>query len=67
MNEEEIKQLVYRALDADRIIQEQQLGLPWIAPDLEFMDNVGPLVPQPKQQKTATKLAQEVMSAAGES
>lgn len=64
MNEEEIKQLVYRALDADRIIQEQQLGLPWIAPDLQFMDNVGPLVPQLKQQKTASQLAQEVMSAA---
>ncbi|XP_018430142.1 PREDICTED: dynein regulatory complex protein 1, partial [Nanorana parkeri] len=63
MNEEEIKQLVLRALEADRIIQEQQLGLPWIAPDLQFMENVGPLVPQPKEQKSATRLAQEVMAA----
>ncbi|CAI9620753.1 unnamed protein product, partial [Staurois parvus] len=64
MNEEEMKQLVHQALEGDRIIQEQQLGLPWIAPELQFMDNVGPLVPQPKQQKTASKLAQEVMAAA---
>ncbi|KAM5165567.1 dynein regulatory complex protein 1 [Mantella aurantiaca] len=64
MNEEEMKQLVHRMLEADRIIQEQQLGLPWIAPDLQFMDNVGPLVPQPKQQKTASMLAQEVMATA---
>ncbi|XP_072263364.1 dynein regulatory complex protein 1 [Pyxicephalus adspersus] len=63
MNEEEMKQLVQRALEADRIIQEQQLGLPWTAPDLQFLENVGPLVPEPKQQKSASRLAQEVMAA----
>ncbi|XP_075057217.1 dynein regulatory complex protein 1 isoform X2 [Mixophyes fleayi] len=63
MNEEEMKQLVSRSLEVDRIIHEQQLGLPWKAPDLWFMDNVGPLVVQPKQQKTASVLAQELMSA----
>ncbi|XP_071987938.1 dynein regulatory complex protein 1 [Engystomops pustulosus] len=61
MNEEEMKQLVQKALDVDRIIHEQQLGLPWEAPDLGFMDNVGPLVVKPKAQKTASMLAQEVL------
>ncbi|KAG8547736.1 hypothetical protein GDO81_027623 [Engystomops pustulosus] len=61
MNEEEMKQLVQKALDVDRIIHEQQLGLPWKAPDLWFMDNVGPLVVKPKAQKTASMLAQEVL------
>ncbi|XP_068136038.1 dynein regulatory complex protein 1 [Hyperolius riggenbachi] len=64
MNEEEMKQLVQRALEADQVIHEQQLGLPWVAPDLWFMDNVGPLVAKPKQQKTASMLAKEVMAAA---
>ncbi|XP_063771047.1 dynein regulatory complex protein 1 isoform X2 [Pseudophryne corroboree] len=62
MNEEEMKQLVQQSLEVDRIIHEQQLGLPWKAPDLWFMDNVGPLEVQPKKQKTASTLAQEVMA-----
>lgn len=66
MNEEEMKQLLQKALEVDRIIHEQQLGLPWKAPDLWFMDNVGPLVVQPKEQKTASMLAQEVMRSSGE-
>ncbi|KAG8445919.1 hypothetical protein GDO86_010641 [Hymenochirus boettgeri] len=66
MNEEEVKKLMQKALEADRIIQEQQLGLPWEAPNLWFMDNVGPLVAKPKTQKSATKLAQEVMSSTGQ-
>ncbi|XP_053314603.1 dynein regulatory complex protein 1 [Spea bombifrons] len=65
MNEEEMKGLVHRALEADRIIQEQQLGLPWKTPDLWFMDNVGPLVPQKQKKKSASVLAQEVMASAG--
>uniref|UniRef100_A0A8C5MDT7 Dynein regulatory complex protein 1 n=1 Tax=Leptobrachium leishanense TaxID=445787 RepID=A0A8C5MDT7_9ANUR len=62
MNEEEVKELVHRALEADRIIHEQQLGLPWLAPDLLFMENVGPLVSQEKLKKTAVMLAREVMA-----
>ncbi|KAM4695215.1 dynein regulatory complex protein 1 isoform 2-T2 [Discoglossus pictus] len=64
MNEEEMKQLVSRLLDVDCIIQEQQLGMPWTPPDLWFMDNVGPIVVEPKKQKTASMLAQEVMGSA---
>ncbi|KAM4041042.1 dynein regulatory complex protein 1 isoform 1-T2 [Anomaloglossus baeobatrachus] len=65
MNEEEMKQLVQKALEVDRIIHEQQLGLPWKAPDLGFMGNVGPLTVKPKEQKTASMLAQEVMRSSG--
>ncbi|XP_073418088.1 dynein regulatory complex protein 1 [Dendrobates tinctorius] len=61
MNEEEMKQLVGKALQVDHIIHEQQLGLPWKEPDLGFMDNVGPLMVEPKEQKTASELAHEVM------
>ncbi|KAM9316350.1 dynein regulatory complex protein 1 [Gastrophryne carolinensis] len=66
MNEEEMKQLVQRVLEADRIIQEQQLGLPWKAPDLWFMDNVGPLMTQQKKHRTASMVAQDVISATGQ-
>ncbi|OCT81545.1 hypothetical protein XELAEV_18028367mg [Xenopus laevis] len=62
MNEEEMKQLVQKALEADQIIQEQQLGMCWEPPDLCFMDNVGPLLGKLKDQKSAMSLAQEVMS-----
>ncbi|KAM3932446.1 dynein regulatory complex protein 1 isoform 1-T1 [Leptodactylus fuscus] len=67
MNEEEMKQLVQKALEVDRIIHQQQLGLPWKAPGLGFMDNVGPLVVKPKEQKTASMVAQEVMRVSGSS
>ncbi|XP_041336259.1 dynein regulatory complex protein 1 [Pyrgilauda ruficollis] len=43
VNEEEAKALIREALDADRIIHVQQLGMPWEEPHLWFMDNVGPL------------------------
>ncbi|XP_053565468.1 dynein regulatory complex protein 1 [Bombina bombina] len=66
MNEEEMKELVHRVLEADRVIQEQQLGLPWKDPELWFMDNVGPIVPQHKKKKTASMLAQEMLTSAGE-
>ncbi|KAM8952696.1 dynein regulatory complex protein 1 [Pelodytes ibericus] len=65
MNEEEMKDMVHRALEADRIIHEQQLGLPWTAPHPWFMDNIGPLVTQKEKKKTARMLAQEVMASAG--
>ncbi|XP_073529901.1 dynein regulatory complex protein 1 isoform X2 [Phyllobates terribilis] len=65
MNEEEMKQLVEKVLEVDGIIHQQQLGLPWKEPLLGFMDNVGPLTVKPKEQKTASMLAQEVMRSCG--
>uniref|UniRef100_A0A094ZE96 Large ribosomal subunit protein uL22 n=1 Tax=Schistosoma haematobium TaxID=6185 RepID=A0A094ZE96_SCHHA len=43
MNEENLKQLGNRLLEAHRIITEQQLGLTWNPPDITFMENVGPV------------------------
>ncbi|XP_015285287.1 PREDICTED: LOW QUALITY PROTEIN: dynein regulatory complex protein 1 [Gekko japonicus] len=60
MNEEEAKGLIRKALDADRIISMQQLGLPWLEPDSWFLHNVGPLMHY-KKKKSATELAQEVL------
>ncbi|XP_069461702.1 dynein regulatory complex protein 1 [Ambystoma mexicanum] len=60
MNEEEMKELVKKVLEADRIINEQQLGLPWSPPDLWFMENIGPLS-QKQKKKSATQLAAEVI------
>ncbi|MEE6477249.1 hypothetical protein FKM82_011429 [Ascaphus truei] len=64
MNEEEMKELVRRALEVDRLIHEQQLGLPWKTPDVWFMENVGPLVLLHKKKRTANMLVQEVMALA---
>ncbi|XP_065446116.1 dynein regulatory complex protein 1-like isoform X1 [Chrysemys picta bellii] len=61
MNEEEAKGLVWKALEADRVIHTQQLGLPWVEPDSWFLDNVGPIVHR-KAIRSASKLAQEVMA-----
>ncbi|TFJ95797.1 pyridoxal-5'-phosphate-dependent protein [Platysternon megacephalum] len=61
MNEEEAKGLVWKAVEADRVIHTQQLGLPWVEPDDWFLDNVGPIVHR-KAIKSASKLAQEVMA-----
>lgn len=61
MNEQEAKRLVRKALDADRIIHTQQLGLPWEEPRYWFLNNVGPLR-RYKAKRTATKLAAEVLA-----
>ncbi|NXF41808.1 DRC1 protein, partial [Nyctibius bracteatus] len=61
MNEEEAKRLMRKALDADRIIHTQQLGLPWEEPPYWFLNNVGPLEHYAK--RTATKLAAEILTA----
>ncbi|XP_072711586.1 dynein regulatory complex protein 1 [Ciconia boyciana] len=60
MNEEEAKGLMRKALDADRIIHTQQLGLPWEEPRYWFLNNVGPLGHY-KAKRMATKLAAEVL------
>lgn len=66
MNEEEAKELTRKALEADRIIHEQQLGLAWSPPaDLTFMNNVGPVVSQKTKLKkggTAKKMAHQVLN-----
>ncbi|KAM9563033.1 dynein regulatory complex protein 1 [Guaruba guarouba] len=61
MNEAEAKGLVRKALDADRIIHIQQLGLPWEEPHYWFLNNVGPLGHY-KVKRRATKLAAEVLT-----
>lgn len=63
MNEEESKALVAEVMDVDRTIHEQQLGLPWPELDLDFLDNVGPLVNANNLTGvSATQIMQEVMS-----
>ncbi|NXJ15156.1 DRC1 protein, partial [Odontophorus gujanensis] len=61
MNEEEAKGLMRKALDADRIIHTQQLGLPWEEPHYWFLNNVGPLGNH-KVKRMVTKLATEVLT-----
>ncbi|KAM6404737.1 dynein regulatory complex protein 1 isoform 2-T2 [Pluvialis apricaria] len=61
MNEEEAKGLMRKALDADRIIHTQQLGLPWEEPCYWFLNNVGPLGHY-RAKRMATKLAAEVLT-----
>ncbi|KAJ8355578.1 hypothetical protein SKAU_G00183720 [Synaphobranchus kaupii] len=46
MNEAEVKGLVERALEMDRLVHEQYLGLPWERPSTAFMEHSGPVVPQ---------------------
>ncbi|CAF0924947.1 unnamed protein product [Adineta ricciae] len=43
MNEDRCREMTQKLLDADRLIFEQQLGLPWTPCDTEFMNNVGPI------------------------
>ncbi|CAM9931088.1 unnamed protein product [Bubo scandiacus] len=61
MNEEEAKGLMRKALDADRLIHTQQLGLPWEEPHYWFLNNVGPLG-RYNAKRMATKLAAEVLT-----
>ncbi|XP_060732025.1 dynein regulatory complex protein 1-like [Tachysurus vachellii] len=39
MNEDEAKELVCKAVDLDKVIQEQVLGLTWSPPTLPFLDH----------------------------
>uniref|UniRef100_A0A8C0IBY1 Dynein regulatory complex protein 1 n=1 Tax=Bubo bubo TaxID=30461 RepID=A0A8C0IBY1_BUBBB len=61
MNEEEAKGLMRKALDADRLIHTQQLGLPWEEPHYWFLNSVGPLG-RYNAKRMATKLAAEVLT-----
>ncbi|NXG42657.1 DRC1 protein, partial [Psilopogon haemacephalus] len=60
MNEKEAKGLMRKALDADRIIHTQLLGLPWEEPHYWFLNNVGPLGCPKKG--IATELATEILT-----
>uniref|UniRef100_A0A673Z008 Dynein regulatory complex protein 1 n=1 Tax=Salmo trutta TaxID=8032 RepID=A0A673Z008_SALTR len=61
MNEEEVKALVEKALDTDRLVHEQQLGLAWQRPSMAFMERCGPLQPQRQAQKTAHQAISELL------
>lgn len=37
MNEEELKDIVVKVLDADKVIHTHQMGLEWVQPDLLVM------------------------------
>jgi len=63
MNEDQIKELVSDVLAEDRIIFEQQLGLQWEAPDLDFMNNTGPITTL--NTRTAMEAVNDVLSDAG--
>lgn len=59
MCEDEAKALTHRALETDRVIHEQQLGLEWASPPLPFMERSGPV--QQKTFRTATQAAADTM------
>ncbi|XP_071491809.1 dynein regulatory complex protein 1-like [Diadema antillarum] len=65
MNEEEVKELAAKLMEQDRIISEQQLGLPWKpGVEIEFMENEGPLTTERSKKKpvSAHEVLKEVMS-----
>ncbi|XP_028517150.1 dynein regulatory complex protein 1 [Exaiptasia diaphana] len=67
MNEEQVRDLVKKVCDADRIICEQQLGLPWEPHDLEVFDklpglNKGLIEKEREQQPSATQVAHDIMT-----
>ncbi|MBN3318963.1 DRC1 protein, partial [Atractosteus spatula] len=65
MNEAEVKELVEKALQTDRLIHEQQLGVAWVRPPLPFMEHLGPIIPQRKLKKSAGQLAGELLRSGG--
>eukprot|EP00112_Aurelia_sp_Birch-Aquarium-sp1_P006706 Seg1734.8 transcript_id=Seg1734.8/GoldUCD/mRNA.D3Y31 product="Dynein regulatory complex protein 1" protein_id=Seg1734.8/GoldUCD/D3Y31 len=63
MNEERAKQLVKDVLEQNKIIHEQQLGIQPIEPNLDFMQNVGPIrLTAEIKKKSAVQLVEEIMS-----
>lgn len=68
MNEEQVRELVHSVLEADRIIHEHQLGLPWEPPNLDFMEaaKTAEQTNGSKEHKmSATQMAHEIMSGVG--
>ncbi|XP_030626707.1 dynein regulatory complex protein 1 [Chanos chanos] len=63
MNEEEVKALVRKVLEVDRLIHEQQLGLTWVPPPMPFMEQSGPTVTQHPAQTSARQAAAKALQA----
>ncbi len=59
ISEGEVKALAHRALETDRIIHEQQLGLVWGSPPLPFMERSGPI--EHKTLRTASQAAADTL------
>lgn len=59
MKEDEAKGLVSRAVDLDRVIHEQILGLSWSPPTLPFMDHSIPKQPQRSAQQVVAQVLGE--------
>ncbi|NXM28659.1 DRC1 protein, partial [Oxyruncus cristatus] len=59
-NEEEAKALAGRALEADRIIRVQQLGIPWEEPPPAVLRSTGPPGERPEK-RTAIRAAREAL------
>ncbi|XDV42346.1 hypothetical protein PO909_011024 [Leuciscus waleckii] len=58
--EDEVKALAHRALETDRIIHEQQLGLAWVSPPVPFMERSGP-IKQQTVRRTDTQTAADIL------
>ncbi|XP_056619622.1 dynein regulatory complex protein 1 [Triplophysa dalaica] len=61
MNEAEVKNLAHRALEVDRLIHEQQLGLAWDSPPLDFMKRSGPIRSIQQDFRTAGQAAADAL------
>ncbi|KAI7799695.1 Dynein regulatory complex protein 1 [Triplophysa rosa] len=61
MNEAEVKNLAHRALEVDRLIHEQQLGLAWDSPPLDFMERFGPIRSEQRAFRTAGQAAADAL------
>ncbi|KAF7709286.1 dynein regulatory complex protein 1 [Silurus meridionalis] len=59
MNEDEAKELACKAVDTDRVIYEQVLGLPWSPPPLPFMVHLKSNQPLRTAQQVATQVLEE--------
>uniref|UniRef100_A0A8C1U9L2 Dynein regulatory complex protein 1 n=1 Tax=Cyprinus carpio TaxID=7962 RepID=A0A8C1U9L2_CYPCA len=59
ISEGEVKALVHRTLETDRIIHEQQLGLAWVSLPLPFIERSGPI--EHKTLKTASQAAADTL------
>ena len=61
MNDDEVKDLVSRGLEIDRLIYQQQLGLKWAPPPLPFMQHSGPVRPQGQAFSSALQTATKML------
>ncbi|XP_023682315.2 dynein regulatory complex protein 1 isoform X1 [Paramormyrops kingsleyae] len=65
MNEAEVKELVEKALETDRLLHEQQLGQTWVQPDLSFMKRSDP-VAQHQNGKSAMQAVADLLKGGGQ-